>query len=169
MIFGSISDARQVLRRFLAGGATVTMVVDGPLPPQTDRVSTVRYATRPAADDTAGILRLIGPAWLVVTCGDRGPLRDRVAELAGHLHVLMIDEEPAAERGQVTLVGGGPGRTQPVDARGGPGAEPRGRDLLRPAGPDRPTWRRSLRAPSWSTSASLRTTTRWASGASRSR
>ena len=66
MIFGGISGARQVLRRFLAGGATVTLVVDGPLPAQTDRVSTVRYATRPAADDTAGILRLIGPAWLVV-------------------------------------------------------------------------------------------------------
>jgi uroporphyrin-III C-methyltransferase len=111
VIFGGISDARQVLRRFLAGGATVTIVVDGPLPPQTDRVSTVRYATRPAADDTAGILRLIGPAWLVVTCGGVGPLRDRVAELVGHLHVLMIDEEPAADRGQVTLVGGGPGRT----------------------------------------------------------
>jgi uroporphyrin-III C-methyltransferase len=86
-------------------------VIDGPLPPQTDRVGTVRYTTRPAADDTAGILRLIGPAWLVVTCGGGGRLRDRVAELAGHLHVLMIDEEPAAERGQVTLVGGGPGRT----------------------------------------------------------
>ena len=41
----------------------------------------------------------------------RGRLRDRVRELAGHLHVLMIDEEPAADRGQVTLVGGGPGRT----------------------------------------------------------
>ena len=38
-------------------------------------------------------------------------LRDRVRELAGHLHVLMIDEEPAPSSGQVTLVGGGPGRT----------------------------------------------------------
>jgi len=66
VIFGSISGARQLLRRFLAGGATVTLVVDGPLPPHADRVSTVRYVTRPSADDTAGILRLIGPAWLVV-------------------------------------------------------------------------------------------------------
>jgi uroporphyrin-III C-methyltransferase len=111
VIFGSISGARQLLRRFLAGGATVTLVVDGPLPPHADRVSTVRYVTRPSADDTAGILRLIGPAWLVVDCGADGRLRDRLAELAGHLHVLMIDEEPAAERGEVTLVGGGPGRT----------------------------------------------------------
>ena len=111
VIFGGISGSRQVLRRFLAGGATVTLVVDGPPPVHADRISTVRYASRPAADDTAGILRLIGPAWLVVDCGDHGPLRDRIVELARHLHLLMIDEDPAAERGQVTLVGGGPGRT----------------------------------------------------------
>ena len=38
-------------------------------------------------------------------------LRERVRELAGHLHVLMVEEDPAPSHGQVTLVGGGPGRT----------------------------------------------------------
>ena len=111
MIFGDARGARQTQRRYLHAGATVTMVLDGPLPGYRDRPETVRYATRPALTDTAGLLRLIGPAWLIVDVGLPQPHRERVAELAGHLHILMISEDPAPRRGEVTLVGGGPGRT----------------------------------------------------------
>ena len=37
--------------------------------------------------------------------------RERVRELAGHLHVLIVSEDPAPREGSVTLVGGGPGST----------------------------------------------------------
>ena len=75
------------------------------------RLDTVRYASRPARSDTAGLLRLIGPAWLIVDVGLPRVVAERIRELAGHLHVLMITEEPAPAGGQVSLVGGGPGRT----------------------------------------------------------
>ena len=92
MVFGDPAGARQAVRRFQAAGGVVTLVGETPR-------------------DRSALLRLIGPAWLIVDVGLPLGLRDRVRELAGHLHVLMIDEEPAPPTGQVTLVGGGPGRT----------------------------------------------------------
>jgi len=111
VIFGDAGGTRQIVRRFLAAGATVTLALDGPAPDPEHRVDTVRYAHQPAADDTAGLLRLIGPAWLVAEVGLAPALSHRIGELAGHLHLLIIREPPAPERGQVILVGGGPGRT----------------------------------------------------------
>ena len=111
VIFGEAAGARQALRRFLHCGGNVTMVSEGPLPDEEQRLDTVRYAGRPARSDTAGLLRLIGPAWLIVDVGLPRAMRERIRELAGHLHVLMITEEPAPSGGQVALVGGGPGRT----------------------------------------------------------
>jgi uroporphyrin-III C-methyltransferase len=111
VIFGEAVGARQVLRRFWHSGSTVTLVSDGPLPDERQRLPGVRYTSQPASTDTAALLRLIGPAWLIVDVGLPRTLRERIFELAGHLHVLMIDEEPAPLSGQVTLVGGGPGRT----------------------------------------------------------
>jgi uroporphyrin-III C-methyltransferase len=111
VIFGDAVGGRQAVRRFLHSAATVTVVIDGPLPDPERRLGTVRYASRPARTDTAGLLRLIGPAWLIVDVGLPRAFRDRVRELAGHLHVLIITEDPAPSGGQVTLVGGGPGPT----------------------------------------------------------
>jgi uroporphyrin-III C-methyltransferase len=111
VIFGDPVGARQSLRRFLHSGSIVTVVTGGPLPDPEHRLGTVRYAGRPALTDTAGLLRLIGPAWLIVDAGLPTAFRERVSELAGHLRVLMIAEDPAPSGGQVTLVGGGPGRT----------------------------------------------------------
>jgi uroporphyrin-III C-methyltransferase len=111
VIFGDAVGARQAVRRFLEAGGTVTLVGDGSPADWANRLDTVRFATRPVRTDTSGLLRLIGPAWLIVDVGLPLGLRDRVRELAGHLHVLMIEEEPAPPHGQVTLVGGGPGRT----------------------------------------------------------
>jgi uroporphyrin-III C-methyltransferase len=111
VIFGDVTGARQVLRRFISSGATVTLATPGALPAITDRIGTVRYATQPDISDTAGLLRLVGPAWLIVDAGLSEPLRRRVSELAAHLQVLMINEQPAPSAGQVVLIGGGPGRT----------------------------------------------------------
>jgi uroporphyrin-III C-methyltransferase len=110
VIFGDVLGARQALRRFIRSGAAVTLATPGPLPAAVERISTVRYAIQPESTDTAGLLRLIGPAWLIVDVGLPVPLRHRISELAAPLHALMINEAPAPG-GQVTLVGGGPGPT----------------------------------------------------------
>jgi len=112
VIFGDVLGARQALRRFISSGAAVTLATRGPLPAAAERTSTVRYAMQPEATDTAGLLRLIGPAWLVVDVGLSLALRDRISELVAHLHLLMINEAPAPGGGQVTLVAAG------QDARG---------------------------------------------------
>jgi uroporphyrin-III C-methyltransferase len=112
VIFGDVTGARQALRRFISSGATVTLATPGALPAITDRIGAVRYATQPDTSDTAALLRLVGPAWLIVDVELPEPLRHRIRDLAAHLHVLMIRERPAPSGGQVILVGGGPGRTE---------------------------------------------------------
>ena len=92
VVFGDLVGARQAVRRFRQAGSTVTLVSERPR-------------------DRSALLRVIGPAWLIVDVGLPLGLRDRVRELAGHLRVLMVEEEPAPAHGEVTLVGGGPGRT----------------------------------------------------------
>ena len=111
VIFGDVTGARQVLRRFISSGAAVTLATPGAIPAVTDRIGTVRYAAQPDPNDTAGLLRLVRPAWLIVDVGLPEPLRRRISELAAYLQVLMINEEPAPSSGQVVLIGGGPGRT----------------------------------------------------------
>lgn len=111
LIFGEVLGARQALRRFISSGATVTLATPDQLPEAAERISTVRYATQPASTDTAGLLHLIGAAWLIVDLGLPAPLRHRISELAAQLPALLINEVPAPGGGQVTLVGGGPGRT----------------------------------------------------------
>lgn len=69
VIFGDVLGARQALRRFISSGATVTLATPAPLPPTAQPISTVRYAIQPESTDTAGLLRLIGPAWLIVDVG----------------------------------------------------------------------------------------------------
>jgi uroporphyrin-III C-methyltransferase len=118
VIFGEVRDARQTLRRFLSSGAIVTLAAPGPLPAAPDRISTIRYAAQPEATDTAGLLRLIGPAWLIVNVGLPEASRRRISNLAHHLHVLMISEPQAPEIGLVTLVGGGPGHTRLLTLEG---------------------------------------------------
>lgn len=112
VIFGDVTGARQALRRFISSGATVTLATPGALPAITDPIGAVHYATQPDTSDTAGLLRLVGPAWLIVDVELPEPLRHRIRDLAAHLHVLMIRERPAPRGGQVILVGGGPGRTE---------------------------------------------------------
>jgi uroporphyrin-III C-methyltransferase len=110
VIFGDATAARGTLRRFLSSGALVTLVTD-PLPAYCDWIGAVRYAAQPDAADTAGLLRLIEPAWLIVDVELPQPLGDRISGLAAQLQMLMVKEPAAPRSGQVTLVGGGPGRT----------------------------------------------------------
>ena len=111
VVFGTPGGARRAVARFQRSGATVTFVVDGALPEASARLSTVRYASQPDAADTSGLLRLVGPAWLVVLVDATPSVQHRVRELAGHLRVMTVDEAPAGPGGRVVLVGGGPGRT----------------------------------------------------------
>jgi len=112
VVFGTPRSARRVLGRQLRAGARVTLVLPGPVPPVEERVAGVRYATQPARSDTSGLLRLVGPAWSVVLVDLDRDLRDRVTELCRQLRVLVQSAPPAAEQGQVVLVGGGPGHTR---------------------------------------------------------
>lgn len=111
VIFGNASDARGTLRRFCASGAMVTLAAPGAVTDSAGRISGVRYAVQPSEADVAGLLRLIEDAWLIVDVGLSDPLRRSITDLAAQLQVLMINELPAPRTGQVTLVGGGPGRT----------------------------------------------------------
>jgi uroporphyrin-III C-methyltransferase len=118
VIFGDVIYARLTLRRFLGSGATVTLAAPGPLPASLDRIATVRYAVQPEATDTVGLMRLIGPAWLIVDVGLPEASRRRITDLASALHVLMISEPQAPSSGQVTLIGGGPGHTRLLTLEG---------------------------------------------------
>lgn len=111
VVFGTISGARRSVARFSRAGATVTFVVTGPLPPGPRRLGAVRYAPQPPVQDTSALLRLVGPAWLVVTVDTTAEVQERVADLAGHLRIMTVQEPAAQLAGHVTLVGGGPGRT----------------------------------------------------------
>ena len=88
MIFGTPSGTRHAVRRFQHAGALVTLAGEWPR-------------------NRSALLRLIGPAWLIVDVGLPPGLGERVRELAGHLHALVTEEEPAPAHGEVTLVGGG--------------------------------------------------------------
>jgi len=112
VVFGSAAGARRVVERYRRAGARVTLVSPGPVPPVERRQDTVKYATEPDSTDTSGLLRLIGPAWSAVVVDVDRAVRERVLELCGHLRVLVQREQPALGRGQVVLVGGGPGHTR---------------------------------------------------------
>ncbi len=109
VVLGSANGARRAVARFVGGGARVTLVTHDGLP--RTRLDTVRYVAAPDAEDTPALLRLVGPAWLVVAVDPPAALRESVAGLAGHLKIMTIREEPARSDGGVTLVGGGPGST----------------------------------------------------------
>ncbi len=109
VVLGTANGSRRAVARFVGGGARVTLVSTDGAP--TARIGTVRRVAAPHVSDTAGLLRLVGPAWLLVSVDPPAALRERFAELAGHLKVMTTAEAPAATTGSVTLVGGGPGRT----------------------------------------------------------
>ena len=110
LVLGSRRATRRVVARHAAAGARVILVATAggrPVLP----TGPVRVVAAPAPDDTAALLRLLGPAWLVVHVDPPAPLREQVDRLAASLRLLTSSEPPAAAHGRVTLVGGGPGRT----------------------------------------------------------
>lgn len=109
VVFGLYRAARRAVRRYAAAGARVTVAVPGPPPAPTEVPEGVRIAVLPADEDVPGWLRLVAPAFLVATVG-LGPASATVVHtLAADLHILVMEEPAVAERGLVTLVGGGPG------------------------------------------------------------
>jgi uroporphyrin-III C-methyltransferase len=111
VIFGTYVGARRVIRRYVASGAKITMVVDGRIPSDVDSADPVRFVRHPGADDVPGLLRLVGVAWLVVLVDAEPDSRERVCQLAAHLRIVVASEPAADARGRVILVGGGPGST----------------------------------------------------------
>ncbi len=112
VVFGTPSGTRRVVRRYARAGARVTLVAHGPVPASPCAPDGVRVVAEPDAEDARGVLRLVGPAWSVVLVDVAPALAERVTTLAGHLRVLVQHETPASDRGQVVLVGGGPGLTR---------------------------------------------------------
>ncbi len=118
VIFGRFPAARRVIRRYAASGAKTTAVIDGPMPAPVARPDAVRFVAQPRLDDRPSMLRLIGPAWLVVIVGADGVGKETVSRLAAQLRILVTLESAAAEIGTVTLVGGGPGLTSLLTVAG---------------------------------------------------
>jgi len=79
-----------------------------------DCPSPIHRLPQPEPGDTPGLLRLLAPAWLVVTAGPPSPLTDRVRQLCHQLKIVHTHLTPTAstQRGRVVLVGGGPGTTR---------------------------------------------------------
>lgn len=114
VIFGEPAAAAAAARRFARAGARVRLVQ--PVGPHPTSVSAtgVSILPQPDVDDTPALLRLLAPAWLVVTAGPATALTDQVRLLCTQLKIVHTHAGLAAgePRGRVTLVGGGPGTTR---------------------------------------------------------
>ena len=112
VIFGEQGAAATAARRFARAGARVRLVSVDPAAPD-DALPGVTRLPQPALSDTAGLLRILAPAWLVVTAGPPSELGDRIRQLCNQLKIVHTHHAPAVpERpGRVALVGGGPGAT----------------------------------------------------------
>lgn len=108
VVCGPQRAARRVVRRYTAALAEVTVVESQSDQAPADRDDLSRQPM-PQADDHVTLSRLLAPAWLVVLVGLAGLTEQAVRDCAGRLGVPTISESPASDRGDVTLVGGGPG------------------------------------------------------------
>jgi uroporphyrin-III C-methyltransferase len=110
VVFGTAAGTRRAIRRYQAAGAKVTAVLDGP-PLVTKLPSELHLRPMPAPDDQHTLLSLIAPAWLVVLIDPPESIGHQVRQLSDQLRILLVAEPATAGAGSVTLVGGGPGRT----------------------------------------------------------
>jgi uroporphyrin-III C-methyltransferase len=113
VIFGERAAAAAAARRFARAGARVRLV-GVPQPTADDSLTGVFRLPQPDVSDTPALLRLLAPAWLVVTAGPPSELSDRVRLLCGQLKIVHTHQSPgpAEPQGRVVLVGGGPGTTR---------------------------------------------------------
>ncbi|PRY65014.1 uroporphyrin-III C-methyltransferase [Glaciihabitans tibetensis] len=105
LVVGTARAARRIVARYRAGGAVVVLVSAGDACARLGRVAAGTDATPPA---------------LVVWVDGRQALREVLAEHASRLRIWFVTEQGAPElpRGQVTLVGGGPGDTDLMTVAG---------------------------------------------------
>jgi uroporphyrin-III C-methyltransferase len=113
VIFGEEGAAATAARRFARAGARVRLVGVDPAASD-DALPDVARIPQPAASDTAALLRILAPAWLVVTAGPPSELGDRVRLMCNQLNIVHTHQAPAVpdrlgRPGRVALVGGGPG------------------------------------------------------------
>ena len=113
VIFGERGAAATAARRFARAGARVRLVGVDPAPADQSLTGVYRLP-EPEISDTPALLRLLAPAWLVVTAGPPSELSDRVRLLCGQLKIVHTHQSPgpAEPQGRVVLVGGGPGTTR---------------------------------------------------------
>lgn len=114
VIFGDQGAATAAARRFARAGARVRLVMPAdPSAPAAPEAG-VTLVPQPPVDDTPTLLRLLGPAWLVVTAGPPVELSTRVRQLCHELKISHTHQSagPAEPPGRVILVGGGPGTTR---------------------------------------------------------
>ncbi len=116
VIFGEPAAAASTARRFARARARVRLVCAEPADPAPpdDSVTGVCRLAQPEVQDTAGLLKLLAPAWLVVTAGPPDELSDRVRVLCHRLKIVHTQHTvgPTDKRGRVVLVGGGPGASR---------------------------------------------------------
>jgi uroporphyrin-III C-methyltransferase len=100
VIFGEQAAAASAARRVDRAGARVRLVT-----PETGE---------PEPADTTALLRVLAPAWLVVTAGIPTDLTERVTSLCAQLKIVHTHHGETAPKhqGRVVLVGGGPGSTR---------------------------------------------------------
>jgi uroporphyrin-III C-methyltransferase len=112
VIFGEDAAAISAARRFDRAGARVRLVTAEPAGSDDSSIDAHRVP-QPAPEDTPALLRLLAPAWLVVTAGPPSPLVDQVRRLCHQLKIVhtQLTTTTSARRGRVLLVGGGPGTT----------------------------------------------------------
>ena len=160
VIFGERGDAASAARRFARAGARVRLVAADQAATDESRTGVHRLC-QPDVGDTPALLRLLAPAWLVVTAGPPSELVTRVRLLCSQLKIVHTHQSPGSAR---TARSRRAGRRwsghHPTAHPGG-----RARRCSTPTSSStigwRPPmiWRGSRRGQSWSTSASSRTTT----------
>lgn len=113
LVLGTAVGARTAVARLVRAGARVTLARTADEPgdrPEGLRTPVpTRTVDAPGPEDTAGLLRLLGPTWLLAVVDAPAALADRAVALAAQLRVMVTREQPSARHGHVTLVGGGPG------------------------------------------------------------
>ena len=113
VIFGEPAAAGSTARRFARARARVRLVSADP-DACDDATDGVCRLAQPAVQDTGALLKLLAPAWLVVTAGPPDALSDRIRTLCHQLKIVHTHHTagPTERRGRVVLVGGGPGASR---------------------------------------------------------